>query len=492
MPRADSDDHATRFMRTPSALDRRFTCLPTLFASAMKSRSQVFVLSSFVVLAVGSVLISVSSGSESRAAADEVAAKPKPPLPISTSTQSTATPAKSTPSKTDGLKSDRIGSLEDEPLAAFRADLLELASKAAAKLPAKPHIKSRSRAQEKVVVTCLELEQPRRAAGYIEGIDNWRRGLDYADLAFYCAQRGDTTDVQHYLDLAQRISAVVEDEGTDEEGSQGWRRDRIRSAIARTYAWVGNLEKAAEFEDGVADSEIGRVAAVMAMQAGEDDFERQIASLDHVAKTGNFDQLRNALEVCAQLFNRFYDDAERRGACEALVEASWSKLPLQVRIELLMKMSGFAVEHGDRTKALALLNDAQVMLEGYPWSPEHRIPLMTQLATARHGAGDTEHARQQAQTALGVFDAERTAILGVDRAGTLRCIAETYQALGDTATALKVYKRAVEEGAQNVNSRPRAEDLTATCCSMARHGVEPDAELKARLVAISDKLGDPW
>jgi tetratricopeptide (TPR) repeat protein len=460
----------------------------------MKSRSQVLVLSSFAILAVGSVLISVSSGSEARAAADEVAAKPKPPLPTSTSTstQSTTPPAKSTPSKSDGLKSDRIGSLADQPLAPFQANLLELASKAASKLPAKPHIKSRSRAQEKVVVTCLELEQPRRAALYIETIDNWRRGLDYADLAFYCAQRGDTTDVQHYLDLAQRVSEAVEDEGTDEDGSRGWRRDRIRSSIARTYAWLGNLEKAAEFEAGVADSEIGRVAAVMAMQADTDDFERQIASLDHVAKTGNFDQLRNALEVCAQLFNRFYDDAERRGACEELVEASSSKLPLQVRIELLMKMSGFAVEHGDRTKALALLSDAQVMLEEYPWAPEHRIPLMTQLATARHRAGDTEHARQQVQTALGVFDSERAAILGIDRAGTLRCIAETYRALGDTTTALAVYKRAVEEGADNPNARPRAEDLTATCCSMAQHGVEPDAELKARLAAICDKLGDPW
>jgi hypothetical protein len=117
---------------------------------------------------------------------------------------------------------------------------------------------------------------------------------------------------------------------------------------------------------------------------------------------------------------------------------------------------------------------------------------MTALASARYRAGDVEHARQVAQSALGVFDTERANILGVDRARALRCIAETYQTVGDSTTALKVYERAVEEGAANPNAKPRAEDLTATCCSMALHGVEPDAKLRARLNEICEKLGDPW
>lgn len=64
--------------------------------------------------------------------------------------------------------------------------------------------------------------------------------------------------------------------------------------------------------------------------------------------------------------------------------------------------------------------------------------------------------------------------------------------MGDTAAALAVYKRAVEEGVHNPNSRPRAEDLSATCCSMALHGVEPDGSLWARMEDIRGRLGDPW
>ncbi len=64
--------------------------------------------------------------------------------------------------------------------------------------------------------------------------------------------------------------------------------------------------------------------------------------------------------------------------------------------------------------------------------------------------------------------------------------------MDDTAAALMVYKRAVEEGVENPNSRPRAEDLSATCLSMALHMVEPDAELKNRIRQISEGLGDPW
>ena len=55
-----------------------------------------------------------------------------------------------------------------------------------------------------------------------------------------------------------------------------------------------------------------------------------------------------------------------------------------------------------------------------------------------------------------------------------------------------MYKTAVEEGTANPNSRPRAEDLTATCCSMALSAVEPDKELWAKLKQIYEGLGEPW
>jgi hypothetical protein len=64
--------------------------------------------------------------------------------------------------------------------------------------------------------------------------------------------------------------------------------------------------------------------------------------------------------------------------------------------------------------------------------------------------------------------------------------------MGDKSIALSMYKQAIEEGGANPNSRPCAEDLSATCCSMALAGVEPDEELWMRIHQAYGALGHPW
>ena len=39
---------------------------------------------------------------------------------------------------------------------------------------------------------------------------------------------------------------------------------------------------------------------------------------------------------------------------------------------------------------------------------------------------------------------------------------------------------------------PRADDLCATLCSMARNGVEPDSELWKEIRAVYAGLREPW
>jgi pentatricopeptide repeat protein len=124
--------------------------------------------------------------------------------------------------------------------------------------------------------------------------------------------------------------------------------------------------------------------------------------------------------------------------------------------------------------------------------PESAIPLMAQLARLRFRAGDEAGARAEAERALALFDAKRDTIANIYRARALRPIAEAYCAMGDTAAAFDLYKRAVEAGMENPNSRPRAEDLVATCCSLALHAMEPDAVLASRIREIQAGLGDPW
>ena len=393
--------------------------------------------------------------------------------------------AESSRASADALARDEssvVGRVSEKPLAAFQYELLDLAFQTATAIPIDPHIKDRSRAQEAIVGVCFALDQPRRALEYIEKIDDWRRGAGYADFAFYCAQHGDSSLVQLYLDLANTMSERAED----------WRRDRIKVKMARTYAWLGQTQQAAALEAGVTDSESGKVDGVRAMRSDEDVFDQQINVLDGAIATGNFDLVRNALEACAELFDRFYDNEVRRSLAEEKIKTSWNKLPIMIRLELMMKLIQFALDHKDQTNALKLVNDTQVIMDGSQWTPETRVPLMGRLARLRALSGDEEQARAAADAALALFGAERDKIMGIDRAGALRPLAEAYQSMNDLTAALSVYKKAVEEGAENPNARPRAEDLSATCSSMAWRGVEPDAELWTRLRQIQGGLGQPW
>lgn len=370
----------------------------------------------------------------------------------------------------------------DAPLAAFRGELLDLAFETASRIQVKPHIKDRSRAQEAVVAVCLELDQPRRALACIERIENWRRGACYADLALSCARHGQTGEAERYLALAAEVARETED----------WRRDNVRVRIARVYAWLGETRQADEFEAGVVESEAGKVAGTRASLAEEGAFEAHASELDRLIALGSFDMTKNALESYAQLYRRFYGDPARRSQVKEKIKGSWGNLPLFIRFDLLLEMARCALDHGDRAEALDLVNEAQLLLDGAQWPLEKLIPMAASLVEVRFRCGDTEKARTDADAMRARFDAEGEQIVDIDRAETLNPLAEAYQSMGDTPSALAIYRRAVEEGVRNPNSKPRAQDLSATCCSMARSAVEPDAELRTRIRQLSGGLGPPW
>lgn len=379
-------------------------------------------------------------------------------------------------------KSAPIHSASDTPLSAFRNDLLDLAFETATLIPVNPHGKDRARIQEEVVATCLRLGQPKRAAGYIESIENWRRGFCYADLAFYCAQHACLEDAQYYLNRAESIAKTADE----------WRKDRIRVRIAQTYILLGKTEKADEFAKGIVDSEAGKVAGARAMICAEDSFGDQMKALDELIAPGQYDVLANALKSCAQLFNRFYADPKQRSLVEDKIEKSWNKLPVIVRMELLMEMTRYALDHSDHPKALELVNKAQSMMDNCEWPLEHCISLMAKLSELRFRAGDRQKARSILDRAHTLMKEQGNSIIDIYRAEALRSLAQAYQAMGDNKTSLAVYQQAIEEGVKNPNSRPRAEDLSATCASMALNAVEPNTQLWARMHQIREGLGQPW
>jgi tetratricopeptide (TPR) repeat protein len=275
--------------------------------------------------------------------------------------------------------------------------------------------------------------------------------------------------------------------GGEQPTEQAWRRDRILVKIARTHALLGNEAEAERFETGVVESESGQVAAVRAARLPEEDFDRELAALDAFIAGTNLDQARTAMDVCAQLHDRFYADAARRARVEERIRAAEPKMPVAMNIELLMELAGHALDHGDSAGALALVERAK----GFAGACTH-VPMVARLAALRHSCGDREKARAEADAARAMCEQQRPEIVDIYRAGMLRPLAEAYLAMGEPAVALEVYRQAVEEGVGNPNSRPRAEDLAATCLSMARHGLQPDDELQARIYQVFGALGAPW
>ncbi len=383
----------------------------------------------------------------------------------------------------DKQQQQKIAAPQDKPLASFQTNLLQTAFDFATMIPVVPHIKDRSKAQAAVADICFKLDQPKRALGCIEKNGDWRRGAGYADYAFYCAQHGLTNDVQKYLNLANEISMITD---------QDWHKDRIRIKISRTHALLGQTELARQFESGVDAVESGKVARVDATLCADDAFNTQAQVLDGLVASGSFDLLKNALYAYTALFDRFYDNADRRSQIEAKIKASWNPLPVFVQIELLMELAGISLDHKDQSKALELVDAGQKIMDGATWRADFKVPLAARLAGLRFRSCDETAAHSAVAALLPFFNEHQSEIINIDKTETLIPVAEALQTMGDVAGALAVYKQAVEAAVENPNSRPRAEDLSAICLSMAKHNVEPDEALWSRIKEIQTNLGEPW
>ncbi|MBN1974645.1 MAG: hypothetical protein JW787_13480 [Sedimentisphaerales bacterium] len=349
--------------------------------------------------------------------------------------------------------------LINAPIESYQNELLGIAFESVSAMPVEPHIKSRSSAQELVVKTCLELDQPKRALGYIKQIDNWRRQLCYADLALYCAHYGfEKADVQYFLNLAAQVPNNTED----------WRKEQVDIKIDQTNAYLGQTK----------------------LISGS--FEREMQDYEKLVSTGDFDAIENVLNEYSRLYKQYYNDVGRRTLIEEKIKSSWEKMPVLFRIELLMKMAGYSIDNKDKAKAIELINQAGKMMDSFNWPVRSEIPLRAQLAKLRFKLGENEKAQTELQEVLNIFEKNKEIIVNIEKAGILRSIAEAYQAIGDTIRSGNIYKQAIEAGIENPNSRPRSEDLSVTCCSMALYKFKPDTELFNRIKDIKISLNDPW
>ena len=373
--------------------------------------------------------------------------------------------------------------LGDAPLEPWRRELLMMAYEVASEIPVRIHHKDRAAAQQLVIDVAFELDQLDAALEMIRGIENnWRRGDAMADLAFRRAELGERGDPLGLLELAEREADL----------SEGWRRDRIRVNVARTMALVGRDDRARELEVDVIEAESGIVDSVRARDTERSDLETVLAEYETLVAAGGFDLTRNLLVAAVQLYDRFYDDPIARELIDEFIVGSWGRLPADIRIDRLIDLADVATERGDTETAMMQVDRARTILDGVAMAAEFELPLSARVATRRAAAGDRDRAVLELEQSVLEHEAGFEALSRIFRAEALAPVAEAWTALGEPDRAAATFRRAVEEGAKTGNSRPRAQDLSATVAAMARAGFRPDEPLMERMREIKDGLGEPW
>jgi tetratricopeptide (TPR) repeat protein len=389
----------------------------------------------------------------------------------------------------------------DKALASYQAKLVERAFDAASTLPIRPHIKNRSRAQERVIEGCLKLDQPQRALRYAKGIDNWRRGKAYAQIATYLVESRDGANVENLLIHARQIA--------NRPSLGPWRQNRIRMAIARTRMLLGQREQvnklvleakaahptslnAAKKQDKGYATEVtdAKGQVVKAMTTTKDAFDERMIRLNQLVEADNYEVIKQALQGYVELFEQFYKQTNLRSRAKSGLTRAWHDVPTFVRLNHALRLVNIALAHDNSDHALQLLADAREIFDSANWEIQNQLVYQARMARLQHAAGEQSEATETLKSLMSKFQNNKTQVRAFERASILRPIAEALAKIGETGSAVTTYQMALKEGAINPNLRPKADDLSKTCISMAVHGIQPREAMWQQIDTTLDELRD--
>lgn len=360
--------------------------------------------------------------------------------------------------------------------------LVEQAFEVACAMPGGPHARPRARTQEEVALAALELGMERRAVEMAREVLDWRRAEIYARAAQRAAGEGRREDA---IDLAKRAKAAMPQESH-------WSRERVAFETAVAFERAGEPAMAAELLPLVVPSDMPRIRAAVIPTLASADLPAEADALDAAIATRDLDMVRSAVEGWTALLKRWAKDEPLRTRALAALDGAIAGLPVDLRIDANVKLSGVLRELGLASDASTRLKSAVDSFKAAELLPEDEAPIGAMVVEARIAAGDRAGAAEELRRLREQFDRRRGEIMSTRLARSLRAIGSAWAKAGDQIMARQSFRDALDAGLINPNGRPRAEDLTATCVAMAVAGVVPDPLTAQKIDAVRNQLGEPW
>lgn len=363
-----------------------------------------------------------------------------------------------------------------------RSSLLTTAFAVASSMPVDPHGRDRSRLQEAVARACLDSDMVDQAAELADQMQGWRRGHVIALCGQYFARRGQTDSARDCADRALLVDV----------GDTTWGKDVVVTEVAKIYVLLGDESRAYSLVAVGQPTERGQVETARTAQVPMDQMDGQADMFDQAIATGNFDLARGGIDGYLVWLDRVIDDAPRRARALTALSGAFPGLPLDLQVRYRVQLAEVLYSRGYKELAKTEVDCASALFKATVFLPEDTAPLGAVIAKARFRMGDADSARSELRALRAAYNAQSDLIVNLRRAASLRALAEGFLLLGDSDDAVESYKAALDAGAINPNARPRAEDLSATCVSMAMSGFQPSPEFMLRIDNLRAGLVDPW
>jgi len=363
-----------------------------------------------------------------------------------------------------------------------RDDLLDLAFQISTKIPSEPFASDRARMQALVAQVCIKDGSLIQASRYASKIEGWRQGELFALIG---QQYANANDAQLARDFAARAMEVAANE-------IDWRRERIATETAKIYLQLGDSTKASSLVEGATQAELGKIETARTAIMNESQLDNQADMFDKALVTKNFDLARSAIEGYLVWLDRVSQDQTRTTRALKAIDDALPGLPFDLQVKYEIDLADHLHKNLKRDLAILKLDKATEIFLATTFLPEDVAPLGAMIARARIRMGDPQSARVLLKRFYTEHSTRREGITNLRRATSLRALAEGFCELGDREDAIACYTWALEEGTINPNARPRAEDLGATCISMAEYGISPTPVLMHRIDTIRNSLTDPW